>query len=169
MRLNGSVTKSSMTPSKGFSLLELLTTIALMAVLSAIAVPNVLRMMPHYRLGGSAREILSIVNYAKMAAIKENSTVVIAFNSASNHCAVFVDDGEGGGTAEDGTRNGGERILKRYGMPSGVDLLAPNFGSALSFNNRGIADLALEGLITVRNSIGERNVRVLPSGHCKIL
>jgi type IV fimbrial biogenesis protein FimT len=158
-----------MTPSKGFSLLELLTTIALMAVLSAIAIPNVLRMMPNYRLGGSAREILSILNYAKMAAIKENSNVVITFNPTTNTCAVFVDDGEGGGTAEDGTRNGGERTLKRYGLPSGVSLLAPNFGSALSFNNRGIADLALEGVITVRNSIGERKVRVLPSGHCKIL
>jgi type IV fimbrial biogenesis protein FimT len=169
MPLSGSAINPFMKPSKGFSLLELLTTIALMAVLSAIAIPNVISMMPKYRLGGSAREILTILHYSKMAAIKENSNVVVNFNSGANNCAVFVDDGEGGGTAEDGIRNGSERILKHYGMPSGVNLLAPTFGSALSFNNRGFADLALEGVITVQNSMGNRKVRVLPSGHCKIL
>jgi type IV fimbrial biogenesis protein FimT len=153
--------------SKGFTLIELLTVIALLAVVSAVAIPNISSALPKRRLGGSAREILSILHFAKMAAIKENSTVAVNFSPGSSECTVFVDDGEGGGTPEDGARNGGERILKRYAMPAGVSLLTPSFGNVLSFNNRGFADST--GDVTVQNSKGNRNIRVLASGHCKIL
>lgn len=153
--------------SKGFTLIELMTVIALMAVVSAIAIPNIFGVLPKHRISGSAREILSILHFAKMAAIKENSAVVVNFNSGSRECTVFVDDGEGGGTPEDKARSGGERILKRYVMPSGVNLLTPPFGNALSFNNRGFADST--GEVTIRNSAGDRKIRILPSGHCKII
>lgn len=156
-----------MKASKGFTLIELLTVIALAAVVSAIAVPNIIGVLPKHRLSGSAREILSILHFAKMAAIKENSAVVVNFNPGSRDCTVFVDDGEGGGTPEDKARSGGERILKHFVMPSGVNLLSPSFGNTLSFNNRGFADST--GDVTVRNAAGDRKIRILPSGHCKIL
>ena len=151
--------------SRGFTIIELLTLIALMAVLSAVAIPNIVGGLPKNRLGGSAREILSILHLARMAAIKENSNVIVEFKPASSECIVSVDD-----APEDGSWNTGERILKRYKMPSGVNLLAPTFdvaGNVISFNNRGFADKT--GDITVQNSKGNRNIRVLPSGHCKIL
>jgi len=156
-----------MKAGKGFTLVELMTVIALMAVLSTIAVPNLVGVLPRQRLGGSAREVLSVLHFAKMAAIKENADVVVNFNPGGSDCLVFVDDGEGGGTAEDGLRSGGERILKRYAMPAGVNLLAPTFGNVLSFNSRGFADSS--GVVSVQNSAGSRRVQVLPSGHCKIL
>jgi type IV fimbrial biogenesis protein FimT len=153
--------------SKGFTLIELLTVIALTAVVSAIAVPNIFGVLPKHRVSGSAREILSTLHFAKMAAIKENSTVVVNFNPVSRDCTVFVDDGEGGGTPDDKVRSGGERILRHFVMPSGVNLLTPPFGNALSFNNRGFADST--GDVTVRNSAGDRKIRILLSGHCKII
>lgn len=153
--------------SKGFTLIEVMAVIALTAVVSAIAIPNILGVLPKHRLSGSSREILSILHYAKMAAIKENSTVVVNFNPGSRDCTVFVDDGEGGGTPEDKVRSGGERILKHYVMPSGVILLTPPFGNSLSFNNRGFADST--GDVTIRNSTGDRKIRILPSGHCRII
>jgi type IV fimbrial biogenesis protein FimT len=162
--MSGSRVTAWIKPSKGFTLLELLTTIALMAVLSTIAIPNIVGVLPKYRLGGSAREILSILHYAKMAAIKENLNVIVEFKPASEECVVSVDD-----TPENGSWDPGERILKRYTMPPGVNLLAPSFdiaGNVVSFNNRGFADRT--GNITVQNSMGDRRVRILPSGHCKI-
>lgn len=156
-----------MKAGKGFTLVELMTVIALMAVLSTIAVPNLVGVLPRQRLGGSAREVLSVLHFAKMAAIKENANVVVNFNPGGSDCLVFVDDGEGGGTAEDAMRSGGERILKRYAMPPGVNLLAPTFGNVLSFNSRGFADSS--GNVTVQNPSGSRSIQVLPSGHCRIL
>jgi prepilin-type N-terminal cleavage/methylation domain-containing protein len=153
--------------SRGLTVVELMTAIALVAMLSTIAIPNIVAVLPKQRLGESAREILSILHFAKIAAIKENSNVVVNFNPGSSECMVFVDDGEGGGASEDGLRNGQERILKRYAMPSGVNLLSPSFGNVLSFNNRGFSDST--GDISVQNSRGTRQIRVLPSGHCKIL
>lgn len=148
--------------SKGFTLIELLTLIALMAVVSAIAIPSIIGVLPKHRLSGSAREILSILHFAKMAAIKENSNVIVEFKPATRECIVSVDD-----APEDGSWTPGERILKSYTMPAGVNLLAPSFGTVLSFNNRGFADST--GDVTVQNSVGDRKVRVMPSGHCKIL
>lgn len=165
MKLSGKL--SPWNSSNGFTLVELLTVIALFAVLSAIAIPNVFGVLPKHRLSGSTREILSILHFAKMAAIKENSAVVVNFNPGSRDCTVFVDDGEGGATPEDKVRSGGERILKHYVMPPGVNLLTPPFGNALSFNNRGFADST--GDVTIQNSTGGRKIRILPSGHCKII
>jgi type IV fimbrial biogenesis protein FimT len=143
-----------------------MTLIALMAVLSAVAVPNIVGGLPKNRLGGSAREILSILNLAKMAAIKENSDVSVDFNSIDEECIVFVDVPLN--PSDPVKWDPGERILRRYTMPSGVDLLAPAFGNVVSFNSRGFADKT--GDITVHNSkYGDRKIRVLPSGHCKIL
>jgi prepilin-type N-terminal cleavage/methylation domain-containing protein len=152
--------------SQGLTLVELMTAIALMAMLSTIAIPNIVAVLPKYRLGESARGILSILHYAKISAIKENANVAVNFNPGSSECMGFVDDGEGGGTSEDRLRNGQERILKRYSMPSGVNLLSPEFGNVLSFNNRGLCDST--GDVSVQNSRGTRKIRVLPSGHCKI-
>jgi type IV fimbrial biogenesis protein FimT len=159
--------RSVMNSKKGFTLIELLTVIALLAILSSVAIPNLIGVLPKNRLGGSAREILSTLHFAKMAAIKENSTVVVRFNPASDDCIVFVDDGEGGGAADDGLRTAGERILKHSAMPPGVNLLSPSFGNVLSFNSRGFADST--GEVTVQNSAGNRKIGVLPSGHCRIL
>jgi len=115
--------------------IERLTVIALIAVVSAIAVPNIFGVLPKHRISGSAREILSILHFAKMAAIKENPAVVVNFNPGSRDCTVYVDDGEGGATPGDQVRSGGERILKHYVLPSGVNLLTPLFGNALPCPN----------------------------------
>jgi len=79
----------------------------------------------------------------------------VNFNPAAASAWFFVDDGEGGGASEDGLRNGQERILKRYAMPSGVNFTIASFGNVLSFNNRGFSDST--GDISVQNSRGTAN------------
>jgi prepilin-type N-terminal cleavage/methylation domain-containing protein len=54
-----------MKSSQGLTLIELMTAIALMAMLSAVAIPNIVSMLPKQRLGESAREILSILHFEK--------------------------------------------------------------------------------------------------------
>ena len=52
----------------GFTLTELMIVVAIMAILGAIATPTLLSQLPDYRLNGTAREISSTLQYAKMSA-----------------------------------------------------------------------------------------------------
>jgi type IV fimbrial biogenesis protein FimT len=159
--------KNQILATKGFSLLELMVVIAIIAIASAIAIPNLFSDIPKYNLGAGARELLSAMQLARMTAIKENSNVVLSFNSGTRSLTIYVDDGEGGGIAEDKVRNGAERLVKSYQMPSGIELLSPSFGQSVQFNNRGIPDL--NGDASVRNRLSKtKTVRLLASGHSRI-
>ena len=77
----------------GLSLVELMVVIAMIAILSAIAVPNYVAWLPKYRLSTSARDVLSDLEYARSVAIKENASVVVEFDTANNSFRVWVDNG----------------------------------------------------------------------------
>lgn len=153
--------------AKGFSIIELLVVIAIIGILATLAIPNFISSIPKYNLGAGARELLSAMKLARMMAIKENSNVVLSFDHVTGLLTVHVDNGEGGGAADDKVRNGAERLIKFYHMPSGIELLTPSFGQVISFNNRGIPDV--NGDASVRNKLSKTNtVRLLASGHARI-
>jgi type IV fimbrial biogenesis protein FimT len=64
----------------GFTLQEVLVTIAIIAILSAIAVPGFSRWLPNYRLKSAARDVISNFQLAKLTAIKKGINGTITFN-----------------------------------------------------------------------------------------
>ena len=67
----------------GFTLIELITIIAIMSILAGIAIPNFLSYLPKHRLNGAARQVMGDLMGARMKAVKENTTVTVAW--VSNH------------------------------------------------------------------------------------
>jgi len=67
---------------KGFTLVEVVVTIAIIAILAAVATPVILRWLPDYRLRMAARDLFSNMQLAKMTAVKSNTNVAVVFNQA---------------------------------------------------------------------------------------
>ena len=64
----------------GFSLAEVMTVIAIIGIVSAIAVPGFLRWLPDYYLKSAARDLRAGFQLAKITAIKSGRNCTITFN-----------------------------------------------------------------------------------------
>jgi type IV fimbrial biogenesis protein FimT len=85
----------------GFTLLELLIVIAIMAIVSTIAVPRVTYYMAERRLNGAARMVMSDLMMARQKAVTQNNRFKVFFNT-NNHGYTILDDDNGDGTASTG-------------------------------------------------------------------
>jgi len=80
-----------MQKQSGFTLVELLITIALMGIVTAIAIPNCIEWLPNYRMRSAAQDLLSNFQKAKLAAVKSNVDVAVCFKSDNSGYTAFVD------------------------------------------------------------------------------
>jgi hypothetical protein len=79
----------------------------------------------------------------------------------------FLDNGDGGGTAEDGFQNGTERLVNKIDLPAGIVLKNPTFGSLVQFNNRGMPNAG--GDVVLENNSLSKTVRLFLSGKTNII
>ncbi len=124
----------------GFTLVQLLIVVSIIAILSAAAVPGLVNWLPAYRLSSAARDVLSALELARLAAIRENAGVAVTFTPANGSYLLWVDNGEGGGVANDFTPNGSERTVRAGQMPPSVAMTSAVFGAGpkLGFNGMGL-------------------------------
>lgn len=125
----------------GITAMELAVTLAIMSVLATLTMPPYLNWLRGSRLQSAATNLSVDLEMAKVRAIRENATVVVEFG-ADNY-TIFVDNGEGSGTAADWNRNGTESILQIRNLPAGVQidtdsLSFPIVNDKTRFNGRGI-------------------------------
>ncbi len=70
--------------NNGFTLLETIVTVCILAILSAIVVPSISSFLPGYRLKSAAQDMYSNMQSAKIKAVKRNSNCTIVFDVANN-------------------------------------------------------------------------------------
>ena len=76
----------------GFTLIELLITIALIVIISSIAVPNFLGMINSNRAAGDVNETLSGLNHARAEAIKCRGDVTFSITDGGESYTVSSSD-----------------------------------------------------------------------------
>jgi type IV fimbrial biogenesis protein FimT len=157
---------------KGFSFIEVLVVMVIIGIMSTIAVPNLSTMMKSYRLKSAADDLASTLQLARMTAISQNAHSVITFNIANQTYSVFSDNGEGGGTINDGTQSGSEPTIKtidvRNEYSNEVTMNTPSFGVSNFFNSQGMCNSG--GSIVFQNTSGEsRQVQIAQGGSVKVV
>lgn len=71
--------------ARGFTLVELLVTIAVAAVLMMFAIPSFTNMINNNRLNAAANAMIGALNTARMAAIQQNTSAQFCSNAAATN------------------------------------------------------------------------------------
>ena len=95
MRRSRSILRDSRARMSGFTLMELMVAVAVLGILTAVAVPSFTTLMTRNRLAAQSNELLSGIQYARTEAIRANARVTFC-GAASADAAedADCDDGE---------------------------------------------------------------------------
>lgn len=74
---------------RGFTLVEVVTTIALIGILSAILVPNISDWSKKRGVSAETNEARSLLNYAKGYSLNNRTTTRVAFDEEASRLVVF--------------------------------------------------------------------------------
>ncbi len=143
----------------GFTLMEMMIVVAVLAIMAAIAIPNFMSLLPGMRLNGAARQVMGDLMAARMKAVKENNRFRVFFNSPGTNQYQILDDDNNNNSADTGEAITAKNIQDNYHDVT--------FSSSTNpiFYPRGTA---YGTTVTVTNSTGSKDVKVAITGRVKI-
>ena len=95
--------RKGMQGKRGLTIIELVVVMCILGVMVLIAIPNIGRWLPRYRLRSAARDVASNMQLARLGAIKDNREWAVLFDVNGQSYRIISDKGPDGnwGTADD--------------------------------------------------------------------
>ena len=118
--------RATFIPSSGYTIVELLFVLGMVATLSSVAVPQVLAGLDDFRTAGAARHISARLQRARMDAVARSADVGLLVTSTAGgySYAVYLDGNRNGVRATDIQRGTDTRLVPPERLPDqfpGVD------------------------------------------------
>jgi len=133
-------------PQMGFTILELMSTIAVLGILLGLGVPMFFEIINNNRTIAQANNLVSALNYARSEAVKRGDPVSVCSSTDSSTCAADTDWSTGfiaftDATGVAGTRDVGDVVLQAWGATEGLQL--DSGANAVRFRATGMAATAV--------------------------
>lgn len=141
-------------PARGFTMLELMVVVAILAVLAALAGPSLVPIIERWRVRQAVEEMTATMAYARSEAIKAGGNVVVIRSTpATTQCALptSVADWRCGWTVfNDANGNGAldDKEELRISPPTGGVSATSSNATGASFTLTRWGDLAAGGTLT---------------------
>jgi type IV fimbrial biogenesis protein FimT len=154
--------------NKGFSMLELMITLSIGAILATVAAPSYQSMMVQSRLSTQSNEFLTALHYTRSEAIKRGTRVTICKSNASGDSCTSGGNWQDGwivysdsGTA--GTIDGNDQILRVFpGLKGSTMTSGSHFSNWVAYiangSSQGSGGLGNDSFTICNNAKGRKIV-----------
>ncbi len=189
MILNAKFVSPSRSPRNGFSLVELVLSLAVLLVITTMAVPVVVRSLQSYQLNSTASQLAGMLKFAKFDAIRQNTTVSCQIKQSGANWLVWVDSN--GNLLPDGAEpqmiiGGSFTLLPAGSVPNPGPItatLGPGFSTfslvvhsgsntSIAFDQRGVIENQVVYALYLGNpndpNSGYRAIITVPSGAVQV-
>ncbi len=134
---------------KGVTLIELIVVVAIIAIGAVLTTPNISGWLPSYRLRNATRDVGSIMRFAQLKAVSNNTQYQVVFNPGGGTYVLQYRD-TGGNWIDEGPAQT---------LPAGVNFATTLLGDTATFSPNSTAT---DGNVTLNNTKGAtRMVRLL--------
>ena len=189
MILNAKFVSPRRSPRNGFSVVELVLSLAVLLVITTMAVPVVVRSLQAYQLNSSASQLAGMLKFAKFDAIRQNTTVSCLITHSGANWLIWVDSNGNGipdGAEPQMIIGGSFTLLPAGSVPDPTPItstLGPGFSTfswvvlsgsntSVSYDQRGVIDAQAVYALYIGNpndpNSGYRAIITMPSGAVQV-
>ena len=134
-------------PARGFTAIELMVVVAILAILAALAAPSFTPLIENWRVRQATGDLQSTLYYARSEAIKRGGGVVLRRNPQNTDGCQEADTTQKWGCGwfvfldsnSDGSRQASEELLQTVPPPRNLNVMRKPSGNFLRFDRYGMA------------------------------
>ena len=131
----------------GFSLIEVIVTVAVIGIIAAVAVPNMIGWRGERQVQGAARVFASDLQLARLKSIREAENVVVNVDPVTDSYQIYVD------VNRNESFDAGEEAIRNVFCPVGISINAVTIpGNLTSLDPRGRSSAT--GDVVFQNTAG---------------